>query len=376
MAFETIEWDREKLYEQIWAAPLRSVAKEYGVSDVALGKICAKLQIPRPGVGYWRRKECGYTDARPALPAVAGEIRYVSHLPVGPTSRRRAPAPPIIPLKRPSPRRTIHPLIKQTKRQLAKGRADRYGRVQPADWRSPCLDVRVTTTGRERAIELMGSLVGLLEANGMPVSAGPEAEPRATIVSVEGEKVWLPLTERVRHHKRPLTPAEERRRERWPYAGGRDFEWEYRATGRFELSIQGYFDGQAKWSDRKRSRVEDQLEDVVRGVKLAAQSEARRRVALETQRRREAEALRLRLREQERVDRLKRNVADWEEAERIRAYLAVVEKKSRAYEEGSVGSVLISRFSCLGAWLCGPAGPIGCPAEPGLGRRGRIKLAS
>ena len=50
---------REVLYDQVWAQPMTKLAKEYGISDVALAKICKKLNIPYPWRGYWRRKETG-----------------------------------------------------------------------------------------------------------------------------------------------------------------------------------------------------------------------------------------------------------------------------------------------------------------------------
>jgi len=45
-------WNRDELYEKVWAAPVIKVAKEYGVSDVAVAKACRKLKVPLPGRGY------------------------------------------------------------------------------------------------------------------------------------------------------------------------------------------------------------------------------------------------------------------------------------------------------------------------------------
>lgn len=36
------ELTREELFKQIWARPMTKVAAEYGISDVALKKICTK----------------------------------------------------------------------------------------------------------------------------------------------------------------------------------------------------------------------------------------------------------------------------------------------------------------------------------------------
>jgi hypothetical protein len=66
-------FDREKLYEQVWSQPIRKLAPEYGVSDVALAKTCRKLQIPRPGRGYWAKLTAGQrVGRRPPLPLYAG----------------------------------------------------------------------------------------------------------------------------------------------------------------------------------------------------------------------------------------------------------------------------------------------------------------
>jgi hypothetical protein len=40
-------YNRQRLYEEVWSEPTMAVAKKYGLSDFALGKICKKLNIPR-----------------------------------------------------------------------------------------------------------------------------------------------------------------------------------------------------------------------------------------------------------------------------------------------------------------------------------------
>jgi hypothetical protein len=67
----TSRYDREELYEKIWKAPMQSVAKEYGVSDVALGKTCKKLHVPVPGRGYWAKKAAQRpVPPQPLLPTI------------------------------------------------------------------------------------------------------------------------------------------------------------------------------------------------------------------------------------------------------------------------------------------------------------------
>src|SRR5437899_5242652 len=62
---------REELYTQVWSEPMVRLAKRYGVSDVALAKVCRKLDIPVPPRGYWRRLQSGRRPAPPALPKLS-----------------------------------------------------------------------------------------------------------------------------------------------------------------------------------------------------------------------------------------------------------------------------------------------------------------
>jgi hypothetical protein len=67
----TTRYDRNELYEQAWKVPMRVLAKEYGISDVALAKRCRKLSIPVPGRGYWAKKTSNQpVAARPPLTEV------------------------------------------------------------------------------------------------------------------------------------------------------------------------------------------------------------------------------------------------------------------------------------------------------------------
>ncbi|WP_428563646.1 MAG: hypothetical protein ACP59X_00770 [Solidesulfovibrio sp. DCME] len=50
---------RRELYEAVWKTPKSKLAVEYGISDVALAKICKKMKIPIPGRGYWQKLKAG-----------------------------------------------------------------------------------------------------------------------------------------------------------------------------------------------------------------------------------------------------------------------------------------------------------------------------
>jgi hypothetical protein len=60
---------REDLYHRVWATPMRTVAKEFGVSDVGLSKACRRHAVPTPPPGYWTQLQHGKAAKRPPLPA-------------------------------------------------------------------------------------------------------------------------------------------------------------------------------------------------------------------------------------------------------------------------------------------------------------------
>jgi ankyrin repeat protein len=61
-------YDRAALYGEVWARPVREVAKSYGISGVRLGKVCRELRVPVPPRGYWARVRSGYRVRKPPLP--------------------------------------------------------------------------------------------------------------------------------------------------------------------------------------------------------------------------------------------------------------------------------------------------------------------
>ena len=50
---------RRAMYDLVWAKPMTKVAAAFGISDVALKKICDRHRVPASGRGYWARRESG-----------------------------------------------------------------------------------------------------------------------------------------------------------------------------------------------------------------------------------------------------------------------------------------------------------------------------
>ena len=57
----------QDLYEAVWNKPVRTLAKEWGLSDVGLAKVCRRYDIPLPPLGHWAKVAVGRGMRRPPL---------------------------------------------------------------------------------------------------------------------------------------------------------------------------------------------------------------------------------------------------------------------------------------------------------------------
>jgi AcrR family transcriptional regulator len=87
---------RRELYQRVWSRSISVVARELGLSNNALTKICNRLLVPYPTRGYWNKMSAGKRVARVSLPAAPerqSERVIVSALPAA-SRRERTRLPP------------------------------------------------------------------------------------------------------------------------------------------------------------------------------------------------------------------------------------------------------------------------------------------
>ena len=277
---------------------MTELAREYGVSDVALGKICARLRVPRPGVGHWAKIRAGKKVRRKPLPKlkkgepdsyrITGVERY-THPPGETASLPRIEVPGEL--------TDPHPLVSRAKKSLQKAPKDEAKRLVPRTNR--CLDVRVTPATLERALLLMNAIATECEKRGWKLDIEPRVvthpawhrredhkeEVRETRVLIEDQAIEVALLEVMK----PIAIEPELRNGyRW---GGTTYRYE--PTGRLRIEIgtaPGAHGLQRTWGDGKKQRLERVLHRVVAGLARCAEArreqEARRR-AWEVERREE-----------------------------------------------------------------------------------------
>jgi len=361
MPYVTLRYERAKLYEEVWAEAVTTVAKRYGISDVALRKICKQLAVPLPPLGYWARVAAGRKPPTPPLPKYSGpaEIvrqRYVSDVPTEPdpeqlVARREFEARPENRIVVSEILDTPHPLVTATERALRRPKHRDLRNLPTTERRA--LDVSVSEASLPRALRIMDALVKALDARGMPLRVTELDGKQRCCVTLQGQALAVRLVENMSRTEREPTAKEREEIKKY----GRTYlpdRFLYQPTGTLKLGIIGhYYDELQKVvGDGKHQRIEQCLNEFV--VKLEAEAVHRKRELehrerqhqlWEEQERRRHEREEKQRKEMERLKALEEEVREWKRAEGIRAYVAAVEV--RTTREGST----ISSDSELGQWL-------------------------
>ncbi len=379
-----ITLSREDLYELVWSKPMRELAKDFGISDVALAKRCRRLGVPAPGRGYWARVDAGQQPYRPTLPKREPERSDQDALTVAPS----AEAPPILSvlvaptedhawleerlafekhldnnIEVPATTKKWHPAIEACRDELEQAaeemRAsrkanDRYEKwpewrkqkeFDSAAWKwrhvrnrgqrlwdtHKAVAFRVSLDAYKRALSLTNALALAAANRGFTVSEDDKI----------GRLVFTGYNADI--HLRVTEMLEEKTRPRVQHDGETEQETYKAPTGRLRMTLQtGYREGPS-FQDRESRTLESQLNRVFAAMyPLVVKVWQEDREHLEYQRRREeedrrrAEAARVRAEreralaeERTRRRRLSVEASRWTKSRRIRNYVAHIQTTAR-----------------------------------------------
>lgn len=363
--YKAISFTREEMFERVWSTPLLQLAKEIGVSDVALGKACRRAKIPLPGRGYWAKD--AKTRHKPKLPAnhdpfygtvsfrVVDPEAYAALVAARPSMPRRAKsegdsespesedaAAVVVPATLEEP----HPLVARTLK-LARTAEVFEGRLS-LDFKE-ALCIRISPDVLDRALLMMDTLIKESERRGCTWAVTKEG---TTTVTYEGEPMKVELKERLsrREIPPPPPPPEPRRgRRRWqpdytPTYYPRK-EWVSSGELTFVIDQHGVYGVRANWKDTKRTPIDTRLADILDGLAgMAAGIKEEREKQAERQRKREIEEARQAelAREAERVRllraRLMTAMLRWEQAVRLRRFTSAVEAQLAHVDDAGVAA--------------------------------------
>jgi hypothetical protein len=133
----TKTFSRQQLYDRVWEQSVDPVARELGISNVGLGKLCRRNNIPVPPRGWWARKAAGYATARAPLPALREGSSERIFIQGTPTREVDPDEHPLIAYeKHPDNcvrlldnRELTHPVVLKAARLLRRSKRDATGRV-------------------------------------------------------------------------------------------------------------------------------------------------------------------------------------------------------------------------------------------------------
>ena len=322
---------REEFHELVWSTPMTTLAKEFGLSDVALHKVCRKHEIPNPPLGWWAKKAAGKTVRTTPLPnpknlglekviIAAGIVREEPDWLAGARESARL----IASAESPAPDGPPHPIVARTIAALRKAKPVPNGQIRASD--GNVVDCLIGPLSIDRLELVLSGIVVAAAAQGFKLVPGDD---RAKFDN-GSEQIGFAIIESYRRVKHVLTPAETAELEKYQRRrSGSEWrldmisprlrfpEWDYHSTGMLSFEMkQGYSEGsttvRATFRDAKVQRLENVTADI--GVALAVMAVAR------AEGRKQAE-LRLQHREDERLRREQaqrdRHVEDRRQAELV-----------------------------------------------------------
>ncbi|KRW97852.1 hypothetical protein [Paracoccus sp. MKU1] len=329
---------RKELYERVWQTPMVRLSKEYGISDQGLAKICKRHAIPVPPRGHWIRKETGKPVMQVPLPdlpeGVSEHIRIeaASKSLVQAMAAKKQEKTARADLKEvsvPDDLRSLHPIVAGWIAEHNKAQAARLAEIRATrkdSWWKPS-PIRDLTERDLYRFRITSALFKGVVANGGKAIEGQIGG--AIVIEFAGERIKLAVAEKMRQLLKSRS-EEDKAWTAYPDLHNSALH----PTGFLRVTIDTYYGGtfRKEWVETGQKKGAAFLPEVLAGLKVIGDAlVVRRREAQEEERRREerrmqeAERQRLLKLEAERWDHFRKWASDWEEAQRLRAFLAAVQ---------------------------------------------------
>ncbi|MBR0913951.1 hypothetical protein [Bradyrhizobium japonicum] len=264
------------------------------------GKPVKKTPLLPPGPGVSDRVLVS-VFARPDVPKEVVEAAAKAH--------KRISTPVVVPDEAPT---HLHPAAKALRQALWSTKPDDEGFLRVDG--PGLLVASLGPANRDRAWLIVDTLLKAVEAIDQQI----KATDTGLVAIVDGETLSLRLGETKDKTAHQPTQAElrakadwEENRRKWPSLYSRDRQhwcnWDYLPSGRLSLTLTDPLRSQwqdshvlSRWHDRKSSKLEARLDDVLVGMLAGAATARHNRIAAEAEKRRREEAHEAYLKKQER----------------------------------------------------------------------------
>ena len=238
---------RQELHNLVWTEPGTHVARRLEISDVAVAKICRKLEVPRPPRGYWAKLQHGHEVRRVDLPYPSDGTpeTYYFRGADRPLAKRAATGPEICV---PDTLKGCHEAVRQMKNIWTKARKDGYGK-------RICRGLQVTPGTSNRALRILDGITKHLASKGFELSANEHGIG----IPIEDEELTISIEERLTKSDHVPSARELREKERYEWI--RIPKYDYRPSGKLRIRCEHYFLGRCRttFGDRKNAELEELL---------------------------------------------------------------------------------------------------------------------
>ena len=292
----SLSFTRREFYDLVWSKPMIHLAKELGVSDVALHKICRKHGIPNPPLGWWAKKAAGKAVKQIPLPEVESDRPDAIFIRNAPAADWKAQAIEVAEGKAKSalqssiamPKRGSV-IVRNTLAALRRGKANEHGLICIRE--AGLIPCSIAKHSIGRVAEFLPRLEVAAEVQGFTLTA----DDQPSRFSDGAQNVQFEISEGYSREKHELTRKEkaelaalEKRSERrgWRYVHGDPHpifaDWDYNPTGRLSISFEPVWSyrqptPRRSFNDGKRQRLEDLVDKIAIGIAVVAAAKAERK---------------------------------------------------------------------------------------------------
>lgn len=334
---------RKELFDKIWEKPITHVAKNYGVSDSAIIKVCKKMEIPRPLAGHWAKIKAGRVIKKPTLPKLSktgldeynligmpvkngllNKAETVTH----PLIKYELDAANIVTVEDNLAQDDRHKLYVRNVKSYNNAKLSDNQHLEPRA--KTHFDLSVTSLTVDRALLIMDALVKAFDKRGWSFKCVSDPKLRM-ITTILDEEIEFCISEKLKRIDHVLTESEIMDKKIHRYYWGP--KWDYISSGTLSLKITNgtWLINRSSWNDGKVQRIEDVLNKFcISAIELSEAIKVdREKKRLDTIRREEERVQRERLRVLREAEIKRREIFDkqseaWNKAEELRRYINAV----------------------------------------------------
>lgn len=268
---------REELYKMVWAEPMTSVSKKYGLSDNGLRKHCKSMSIPTPPMGYWSQLKYGKNPEIIPLPKQSAENKQSTDLCEKecilspPADRNKVRESEILSddtsiFKVPEVLYAKDPLIIDTVDKFRHEYENSYLRKNPFKVKTgPSLDVTVSDKSLHRALSIFETIIRGLRFRGGDI----KINGNLTYAVINSEEIQINITEKLKQ-----VPNTE---DNYP-------KYNYIHSGVLHLNIFYGFRDKDVFKDSAYTKLEDKIIPIIANLEIRAEKIKEERIEAEHRR--------------------------------------------------------------------------------------------